>query len=61
MESDPNQQAYSWAIYRIRASAARFIGIVEGQSNEAAAIRQAVEDFKIPPDLADRLLAQRQE
>jgi hypothetical protein len=53
------KKQYSWHIYRLRGTPAQFIGSVEA-SDEATAIKKAIEEFKIiDPLIQKRLLAQR--
>jgi hypothetical protein len=54
----PSDRA-SWAIYHIRGTPAQFVGIVYDQPDEKAAIRGAIEEFKVPANQRDRLMAQR--
>jgi hypothetical protein len=53
------QPTHSWAIYHLKGTPAQFIGIVFDQPDEQAAIRAAIEEFKVPENLRDRLLARR--
>jgi hypothetical protein len=52
---------YSWSIYRLRATPAQLIGIVYDKADEQAAIKQAIEEFKIPGNQRDRLIARRRD
>jgi hypothetical protein len=51
------QQNYSWSIYRLHGKPAQLIGIVYDQPNEQAAIKQAIEEFKVPANQRGRLIA----
>jgi hypothetical protein len=53
------QQNHSWAIYRVAGTPAKFIGIVHNQPDAASAINAAIEEFKVPPNLHNRLIAQQ--
>jgi hypothetical protein len=55
------QQNHSRSIYRLRWTPAELIGIVYHQPDEQAAIRQAIEEFKVPANQRDRLMAQRRD
>jgi hypothetical protein len=62
MANRPTKQTtYSWAVYHIRGTPAQFVGIVYDQPDEQAAIRQTIEEFKVPAHQRDRLMAQRRE
>jgi hypothetical protein len=53
------QQTHSWAIYRISGSPAKLLGIVYNQPDQRSAIKAAIEEFKVPPNLHNRLIAQQ--
>jgi len=55
------QQNYSWSIYRLHATPAQLIGIVYDQPDEQAAIKQAIEEFKVPATQRNRLIARRRD
>jgi hypothetical protein len=48
----------TWSIYHIKGTPAAFLGHVEAPDEEAA-IKRAIEEFEIRPELQKRLLAQR--
>jgi hypothetical protein len=56
MAKQPN---HSWSIYRLRGTPAQLVGLVHGQPDEQAAIAKAIEEFKIPANQRDRLIARR--
>jgi hypothetical protein len=49
---------YRWAIYHITGTPAKLLGYVEAPDEESA-IKQAIEEFNVAPELRKRLLAQR--
>jgi hypothetical protein len=49
---------YSWSIYRIRGTPAAYIGIVE-TPDEKAALKKAIEEFKITDAEQQRRLVAR--
>jgi hypothetical protein len=53
------QQTYSWAVYRLRRTLAVLVGIVRNQPDEQAAIKQAIEGYKVPANQRGRLIARR--
>jgi hypothetical protein len=53
--------SHSWSVYRLRGTPAQLVGIVHNQPDEQAAIRAAIEEFKVPPNLRGRLIAQRRD
>jgi hypothetical protein len=54
-QTNPN----SWVVYHLKGTSAQLVGIVYDQPNEEAAISRAIEDFKVPANQRDRLMAQR--
>jgi hypothetical protein len=66
MAKPPNQapeattpvRQHRWSIYRLKGTPAKLLGHVEAPDEESA-IKQAIEEFKIAPELQGRLLAQR--
>jgi hypothetical protein len=57
----PKQQTHSWAIYPIRGTPAQFVGIVFDQPDQESAIKKAIEEYDIPADQHDRLIARRRD
>ena len=53
------EQDHSWAVYHLKGTPAQFVGIVYNQPDEQAAIKQAIEEYDIPENLRNRLLARR--
>jgi hypothetical protein len=50
-------ETHSWSIYRLRGTPAQLVGIVHGEPDEQAAIKRAIEEFKIPESQRTRLVA----
>jgi hypothetical protein len=49
---------HRWSIYRLKGTPAKLLGHVEAPDEESA-IKRAIEEFNIAPELRGRLLAQR--
>ena len=62
MAKRPNkEQVHSWAVYRLRGTPAQLVSIVYDQPYEQAAIARAIEEFKVPANQPDRLVARRRD
>jgi hypothetical protein len=62
MAKRPTKQSnHSWSVYRLRGTPAQLIGIVYDQPDEQAAIQRAIEEFKVPANQRDRLIARRRD
>jgi hypothetical protein len=55
------QRNHSWAIYHIRGTPAQFIGLVFDQPDEQSAIAKAIEEYNVPANQRDRLMARRRD
>ena len=54
-------EAHSWVVYHLKGTPAKLVGIVYDQPDAESAIKQAIEEYKVPAKLRGRLMAQRRE
>jgi hypothetical protein len=53
------QQTHSWAIYHLRGTPAQSIGVVFDQPDQESAIKIAIQEFKVPENQRNRLIARQ--
>jgi hypothetical protein len=52
---------HSWAVYHLKTTPTKFIGIVYDAPDAESAIKAAIKDFRVPPDEREWLLAQQRD
>ena len=62
MAKQPTEQhLHSWAVYQLKGTPTKLLGIVYNQPDEASAIKAAIEKYNVPPNERGRLLARRRD
>ena len=53
--------SYSWSVFHNKGTAAKFVGIIDKAPDAETAIERAIEQYQVPPNERDWLMALRRD